>query len=50
MSDTKEKRRELMIRCPKCKQENYMLNVSAGICTWCGFENPFIEEPENKIE
>ena len=26
-----------LIRCPACERENYMLNVSTGICTWCGF-------------
>ena len=25
---------------PKCKRENYILNVALGICTWCGFKNP----------
>lgn len=26
-----------MYRCPKCKRENYILNVTSGICTWCGY-------------
>lgn len=25
-------------RCPKCDKENYAMNVSSGICTWCGFD------------
>lgn len=27
-----------MIRCPKCNSENYALNVSSGICSWCGYK------------
>lgn len=27
-----------MYRCPKCKRENYILNVTLGICTWCGYD------------
>lgn len=27
----------LLIVCPKCKHENYALNVISGICTWCGY-------------
>jgi rRNA maturation endonuclease Nob1 len=23
-------------RCPICKKENYAMNVSSGMCTWCG--------------
>ena len=26
-----------LVRCPKCKRENYALAVSSGICAWCGF-------------
>jgi len=26
-----------MQRCPECARENYALNVSAGVCTWCGY-------------
>jgi hypothetical protein len=29
--------RILLIICPKCKRENYALNVNSGICTWCGY-------------
>lgn len=28
----------LLTRCPKCKRENYLLNVQSGICTWCGYD------------
>lgn len=24
-----------LIICPKCKRENYAINVASGICTWC---------------
>jgi len=24
--------------CPKCGLENYAMNVSLGICTWCGYD------------
>ena len=34
MSDKKK----LLIRCPKCKKENYAPNVASGICTWCYFD------------
>jgi predicted Zn-ribbon and HTH transcriptional regulator len=27
-----------IVRCPKCKLENYALAVMSGICVWCGFE------------
>ena len=27
-----------LYRCPKCKKENYCMNVLRGICTWCGFD------------
>ena len=27
-----------MVKCLKCEQENYALNVLSGICTWCGFD------------
>lgn len=28
----------LLTRCPECNRENYALNVSKGICTWCGYD------------
>lgn len=28
----------LLMRCPKCKKENYALAVADGICVWCGFD------------
>lgn len=33
-----EKQMLYMVRCPKCDAENYMPNVSSGICTWCGWD------------
>lgn len=33
--DTKEL---LLLRCPKCGRENWAINVSAGFCTWCGYD------------
>lgn len=27
-----------LIRCPLCRRENYMFNVSSGQCTWCPFD------------
>lgn len=30
--------RLFMFRCPKCNKENYALNVTSGICTWCGYD------------
>lgn len=26
-----------LVRCPKCKMENWMPAVSSGTCCWCGF-------------
>lgn len=27
-----------LVRCPACKRENYAMNVSLGVCTWCPFD------------
>lgn len=27
-----------LVRCPKCKRENYAMAVSSGICAWCGYD------------
>ena len=27
-----------LVRCPKCKRENYVMSVSSGICAWCGYD------------
>lgn len=27
-----------LVRCPKCKRENYAMSVSSGICAWCGYD------------
>ncbi len=26
-----------LVRCPKCKMENYAFSVTSGICCWCGW-------------
>lgn len=26
-----------LVRCPKCKRENYAMSVSSGVCIWCGY-------------
>ena len=28
----------LMIRCPKCKKENWAMAVAKNRCAWCGFD------------
>ena len=37
----------LLIRCPKCGKENYALQVSSGICSWCGFDGRELFEEED---
>jgi len=27
-----------LVSCPKCKKENWTLNVASGICAWCGYD------------
>lgn len=40
-----------MFRCPKCNKENYVMNVSTGICTWCGYDaRPDYQPDFNKQE
>ena len=29
-----------LVRCPKCKRENYAMNVATGKCTWCDYVAP----------
>jgi hypothetical protein len=38
-----------MTRCPKCGLENYAMNVSSGICTWCGYDGNKDEEKLLKL-
>lgn len=26
-----------IVKCPKCSKENYVMLVSSGFCSWCGF-------------
>lgn len=30
--------KKYLVRCPKCKRENYAMSVSSGICAWCGYD------------
>ena len=34
-----------LIRCPhiECGRENYAMNVTSGVCTWCGFNSNNVE-------
>lgn len=34
----------LVLRCPKCKRENYALAVADGVCCWCGFKPEALPE------
>lgn len=27
-----------LMRCPCCNRENYAMNVSSGMCTWCPYK------------
>jgi hypothetical protein len=27
-----------LFKCPECRRENCAINVSTGICTWCGLD------------
>lgn len=38
---------KMMKQCPKCKRENYVLNVMLDICTWCGYTTK-AEEPTRR--
>lgn len=35
-----------MVRCPKCKKENWTPAVASGQCAWCGYK----EDNENRKE
>ena len=30
--------RIFLVRCPKCKRENWAMAVAGGACAWCGFD------------
>jgi len=34
------KGRPFLVRCPKCRKENYAPAVATGKCAWCGWEAP----------
>lgn len=43
--------RTYLVRCPKCKRENYAMAVSSGVCAWCGYspdEGAMTEERARK--
>jgi len=27
-----------MVRCPKCRRENYVMMVAKNQCAWCGYK------------
>ena len=27
-----------LVRCPKCKCENWAISVAGGVCAWCGWK------------
>ena len=33
-----------LVKCPKCKKENYAMNVPTGTCTWCGHKEKDLKE------
>jgi len=35
------------IRCQKCGRENYAMNVTTGICTWCGEDHNLYSQLPN---
>ena len=32
--------RPFVVRCPKCKRENWAMAVASGQCSWCGWHEP----------
>lgn len=38
LGNFRDKDNYFMVRCPKCKRENYAPNVVYGVCTWCGYD------------
>jgi len=35
--------RPFVVRCPKCKRENWAMAVASGQCSWCGWHEPNAE-------
>jgi len=33
-----------LIKCPICKKENYAMNISSGVCVWCGHKEKNLKE------
>ena len=38
----------LLIRCPKCRRENWTLQVATGTCSWCGYDAHELLNKETK--
>jgi ribosomal protein L37E len=38
-----------LVRCPKCKRENWSGAVSSGVCAWCGFDANKLGEMEKTL-
>lgn len=36
-----------LVRCPKCKAENYAPSVASGECAWCGWKEILQGEPND---
>jgi len=41
----KKDKKIALMRCPACNRENYAMNVSSGMCTWCPFDSNNVSEP-----
>jgi len=39
-----------IIKCPECRKENYAMNVTSGICTWCGHEEKAMNNKKQSIQ
>ena len=37
ISKDKNDKKIRLVKCPKCRKENYAMAVIDGICVWCGF-------------
>lgn len=40
----------MLVRCPKCRRENWAPNVLRGVCTWCGYDAHELLKEEQKCE
>jgi len=39
-----------LVRCPKCKSENWGPAVATGVCAWCGYDVNNEAHHENTTE